>query len=246
MNTIKSGTLYSFNNRYSIYELSNNNITYYLSMPNNDINNYKIYLGFPVIETKDASKETITMEIKNIMDIIHTTNPNGIYVYCNIPRNELVEAANDNDSLLYERLLNKVSLITSDSYKVINENNNVSIDSVIYLVKQTDEDTKFINWLEVKLYGFVNGISINKLKQTYDNYLFNNTNEQVFSGSSDGSGNGPRGLSGGGGTDTLTNNNTKVKKLIKPIPKHGYTSFTFIILVLSIMIGIGIAYLFIK
>ncbi len=233
MNTIRSGKLCSFNNHYSIYEINPSKDTiYYLSIPNRNFDYCQLYLGFAKNDLNSPDKETIINEITTITDIVFGNDTEAIYIHLNIPNNRLTEAANVNDNFLYEQLLSTIHQITSNCYQTINENNNVTISNTLYLIKQDNEDIKLINWLELRLNNFVVGIDINKLKANIQ------TNE---------GGGTPKGFSGNGIANTNTKNNVLVKKLVPPkAGKHGYTTFTLIVLIIAIILGIGLAYLLIR
>lgn len=237
MNTISKGTLYSFNNDYSIYELNaNNSLTYYLSMPNKDINNCQLYLGFPTLEMNTYDNELTITEINKMAEIIHKINPNGIYLFCNLPFNELYEASNDNDDKLYGILFNKLHIITKDAYDAISTNNDVFVNPKILAIKQNNIDTKFVDWLEIRLNDFIDGI-------TYKSLLRELTTIQDDGNSDFGT------RSNNGGSITNTKSDVKVKKLVKPqTGRKGFSSFAFIILILviALFMGVGLAYLLIK
>ena len=238
MNTISKGTLYSFNNDYSIYELkANDSLTYYLSMPNKDINTCQIYLGFPTLEMSILDKEQEIAEISRLSDIIHKINPNGLYLFCNLPYGELHEASNDNDNRLYTILLNKLHLITKDLYDTVSINNNVTINPQIYGIKQNNDDTKFIDWLEIQLNGFINGVTYKSLAKSYK--------KEITSQDDGNSDLGTKTMDG----NINTKSSGKAKKLVKPnTSRKGFSSFPFILLILSIslVLGISFAYLLIK
>ncbi len=240
MNTISKGTLYSFNNDYSIYELNaNDSLTYYLSMPNKDIDSCQLYLGFPTLDMSILDKNQFTEEISRFSKVIHTVNPNGLYIFCNLQYNELHEASNDNDDRLYTILLNKLHLITKDVYDAVSINNNVTINPQIYAIKQNNDDTKFIDWLEIRLNGFITSLNGKKLLKEYSSISKNNVLDET--GNSDF---GTRGFSGDGFSNTKSD--VKVKKLVKPQSgKKGFSSFAFIILtiIIAFVIGLGLAYL---
>lgn len=245
MNTISKGTLYSFNNDYSIYELNaNNSHKYYLSMPNKNIDTCQLYIGFPTIDMNSFDKEQTIDEINKYAKIIHKLDPNGLYLFSNLSFNELKEASNDNDNKLYNILLNKLHFITKDAYDAITINNSVTINSQIYAIKQNSDDTKFIDWLELKLNGFIIPLTGNKLIKEYNKANNTSSNLVEDTGNSDF---GARGFSGNGISNTKSD--TKVKKLVKPQSgRKGFSSFSFIILtlILALFMGIGLAYLLIK
>ena len=225
MNTIKRGRLYDFNNDYGIYELySPKGIKYYLCMSNNDVNDYTFYVGFPTKDVNYQAAYEIKNEITMIFDMLYQLNPGSVYLFCEIDYQRLEEAANDNDNLLYNLLLNDVHDITKDAYALFNE---VNVEQTLYFIKQSNADTKFINWIDLKLDGFIDIIKINDIKRKINKLKDDNTVEITFSNN-----------------QQITNLDNNIVKA----PSYGFMNITFIgsILLLSIVLGIYIAIILIK
>ena len=222
MNTISKGKLFEFKDDYSIYELySPKGIRYYLSIPNSDVTNYKMYLGLPTQDIESEATYEIKNEITSVYDMLYKINPTSIYLFCGINYQKLIEASNDNDNLLYNRLLSDIHDITEDVYHIINGNANM--DQVIYAIKKTPEDIKFINWLDLKLNGYLESVKLKNIKNRYDEIIYNeNIKEEIIT--------------------EKTEDNVKKKVLTKP-NSYGFMNMTFIIsiLILATTIGIFIA-----
>ena len=238
MNTISKGSLYSFNDEYSIYQLYTDNAQlYYLSIPNKNIDNCQVYVGFPSKDLNTFTKDEFIGEVDTTFRTINGINQDNIYLCCPLSASELIEAGTDNDNKLYKVLLSKLHDVTKDTFNTLSKNNNVTISPVVYAIKTNNYDTKFIDWLEIVFNGFIDGVTFNSLKKQY---------KRQASEASDGNSDfGTRTNSGG----TLTKSDVKVKKLVKPqTGKKGFSSFAFIslIIVIALFMGIGLAYLLIK
>jgi len=161
--------------------------------------------------------------------------PNGILVLPCIKDTVIEEAAYENDRRLYTKLFNKIHAITNDVYNKFTENN-IKLKEKIFFIKQNDNDSKFIDWLEINMNGFIESIDCKK-KQIY---FVNDTNQDDDSSITNNNNN-----TNSNGNDY---NNVKIKKLTSKKKNSGFSTFSFIIFVLitSIFLGINIASLFIK
>lgn len=201
---------------YKIYELYNNKAeSYYLTIPNNDIDTFEIYVAFPKKDISSLSQEEIINEIKEINDLVIKSNPSSIYILPNIKVSELTDAANENDFKLYNELLSHIHTTLSDTYDKIGKHKNIK--QKITFIKQTNSDSKFINWLETNMNNYINSISINSLKR-------NNTKEKEEIKSN----------------NILEQTNPKTKKLTpEKLNNHGFSNFINIILLLIICVSVS-------
>ena len=244
MNNIKKENLYAKENNYNIYELVTNKentpILYYMCTPNNKPkSNINIYIGFPNINLTNSSKEDIDNEIKEIADMTSSIDNSSIYLMCNIDYKKIKEAANDNDNIMYNDILNDLSAITHNAYEIINKENDKKINQVITAIKQNENDSKLIDWLELKLNGFIDNIKIKDLRKKYYDIVIMNTsiinldeiNESIKKDN-----------------NTTLNNNSKTKKLIPQNDNHGFTSYQSLIILITISLSISIwlAYFLLK
>ena len=171
INDKQNGNLFANINGYSIYQFGNvNAYNYYLAIPNEYNSTYQLFIGFPQKEFKYTKKEDIIKEIDDIKKMVSAMNKDGIYVLPDIPLEKLKDAAKENDNKKFSQLLNNtIQPIISDIYLRIKSYDNASrtVDQLIYFVKQSESDTKFVQWLEINLPNFVKGISYNEIKKYY-------------------------------------------------------------------------------
>jgi len=227
--------LFFQNEKYSIYKCNINNLSYYLSMPNIDVSEYQMFIGLPTENIINLENDKISDIINNINNFIPDTYINGILVLPCIKDTVIEEAAYENDRRLYTKLFNKIHAITNDVYNKFTENN-IKLKEKIFFIKQNDNDSKFIDWLEINMNGFIESIDCKK-KQIY---FVNDTNQDDDSSITNNNNN-----TNSNGNDY---NNVKIKKLTSKKKNSGFSTFSFIIFVLitSIFLGINIASLFIK
>ena len=223
MNTINRGKIFGFKDEYTIYELcTRKGNAYHLCLPNNDVSVYTMYLGFPTKDTNEEPTYELKNEIENVYDMLYKLNTTSIYVFQDLDYKKLAEAANDNDNLLYNQLLQNVHDVTRDAYNLLNHGDKAFVDQTIHAIKQGPADIKFINWLDLKLNGYLEGIKLDTIKKRY-NEIINDEEVQISYGN-------PK------------KEDVKVRRLTKP-NDYGFMNITFIaaILLISIFLGIVIA-----
>ena len=211
---------YVSNEKYTIYELySNMAIPYHLYIPNNDYQEVNLYIGFPTNNRINSTKKDIINEVISVTDNISENNKNNIYVLLEIDFEKLKEAATENDDKLYNELLKNISSITSDVFKKIAINN--KINQTITAVKQTSFDTKFINWLEIKLPSFINGI---ELPNNYNKMSDNDTQEiDPIDNSKIG----------------IQKNNTYTRKKVMKKNNNGTANIMLLVITLALVLTVG-------
>lgn len=260
---------------YSIYKTYiNDNDSYYLCVPNGNINKCQIFLGFNDRSLESLSKEEIISQIKEVNDIIYSLNNNSIYAVPIIPMNELEQAVLENDDRLYSFILNnKIQPVTNSIYNVLVKNNirPKNIEQVIFLIEKNDNDKKIAGWLAMKLGdSYIKEIDYNKLKEEY--MVRNNIRKLESEKKEDASvvipiSDGPleriqevqpvfeSGIAPISrefeNVPTLVKGKEKVltKKLTKPTEvSSGFSDIKFIILgiLISLVMGVGLAYLSMK
>lgn len=132
---------------YTIYQ--NNN--YYICLPNKYCTFYHLFMGFSFKDLNKLSEEELIKEIRLIGDSVNVAYPNGIYVLPIINPDLLIEATNENDDRLYNKILNKkIQPITHEVYSLFS-NRNTQVSPVIKMIKQNNMDTKLIGWIYLKL-----------------------------------------------------------------------------------------------
>ena len=108
-------------------------------------------MGFATKELQTLNEEELIQEIRRISDSVHIAYPNGIYVLPIINYAFYEEAAKENDNRLYNQLLNKViQPVTYSVYSLLN-NQDMRVSQTIKMIKQNDNDNKFVSWLFLKL-----------------------------------------------------------------------------------------------
>ena len=240
MNTISKGTIFKFNNDYSIYEVNDNNLKYYITVPNDDTYTITLYIGLTLNDYNLIDKDTKEKEIDEIASKIYKLNPNSVYLLPILDLERLNNAISDNDDYFYNKLLLDLQKRISDVYSTINANNSVSVNNIIYGIKQNNEADKFLDWLECKLPEHFKIKNITDITKKYNQTNLEHT--QLFSLDDIGSSDGGTALSGGTGDTELVNSQTLVKKKTPPKPsgKHGFSNITFSILIIGLAIVLGI------
>lgn len=256
----RNDLLFAQENGYSIYQYHNDYFgVYYLCIPDNHTETYEMFIGFPKRDLRGLSKEEIADDIREINDMIHAINKSGIYAIPNIDLAELEEAAKDNDDKLYNELLRKIQSMTFDINNKLNKDDihNQSIHQVISIIKQTESDTKFINWLEMNMPNFIHSVTLDKLKKAYYSKVISGKVQDDKKDMKEVMNDPTKELDDSQESDKnnneLTNSqkNSKVRKLIPPKDNnnfYGFNSIQFIILtlIIALIIGISIGYLIIK
>lgn len=132
---------------YTIYKAN----TYYICIPAYNCNFYHIFMGFSQKDLNNLAEEELIQEIRKISDSINYSYPNGIYVLPIISSKLYQEATKENDDRLYNKLLNNIiQPITFNIYSLLSSQN-MRVSQTIKMIKQNDEDNKFVGWLSIKL-----------------------------------------------------------------------------------------------
>ena len=162
---------------YYIYQSYNEEAQmYYLCIPTTEVEKYELFMGFPKKDLMELSKDEVINEIN---DVIVNVWDNGIYILPDVSVSELDMAAKENDDKSYNIIFEQVHSITSSFYKKIT-NNKKNIGNVIHAFNQNDSDTKFIDWLEIKLGSKnINGINLMATKIFDDNSEDNNVLDEI-------------------------------------------------------------------
>ncbi|MBQ2873476.1 MAG: hypothetical protein IJE89_05705 [Bacilli bacterium] len=231
--------------QYTIYK----NNGYYLCISDLQQDSYDLIIGFSDKDISTLSKEEIINEIRKIGDLINSLNQKGIYVLPIISPYELEQAALENDDRLFNQIMvTKIKPITRDIYERLSRQNK-NLEAVIKMIKQTDADRKFIDWLDMKLmttsFDYIDDIEYKKLKEALKEKEVNETYIQTASQYSF------QGIPPIDRTyENQTKNNRLVKRLVKPntptSPGFSNISFITITLTIALILGIGISYLIIK
>lgn len=175
---------------YTIYQFENRNgYNYFLSIPDQYVKNYQMFIGFPTKDLRDLPKKDVINEIDEIKKMITSLNKDGIYLLPDIPVEELKQAALENDGKKYDKILKeKITPMISEAYQILASYNTAerSINQVIIFVKQTESDRKFVDWFEMNMPNFVHGITYAEIKKYYyerlseDIYARDEEKEKIF------------------------------------------------------------------
>ena len=132
---------------YTIYKTN----TYYICIPAYPCNFYHIFMGFSQKDLINLPEEELIKEIRTISDSVNFSYPNGIYVLPIISPKLYQEATSENDDRLYNKLLNTIiQPVTFNIYSLLSSQN-TRVSQTIKMIKQNDNDTKFVGWLSIKL-----------------------------------------------------------------------------------------------
>ena len=224
---IKNSYLLYSNELYSIYQVYMNDLEeYFMCLPASSKEKYKMIVDFPEEYFKGLLLEEKGNEIKKICDRLYVENNNYIYVLSNVTTYDLNEAVTENNDHLYENVLRRIQKYTYNAYSTLSESSifGINIDQVITLITQTDDDKKFMNWLETNqnTSGLFKNLDLSYL-------LRNDTNLQDDAGWTTF---GSQTMGGGELTNTQKKSNVKVKRLTPPTGKHGFSSLAFLGLVI--------------
>ena len=157
---------------YSIYKsYINDNDSYYLCIPNYDISKCQVCLGFSNKDLDKLPKYKLISEIRQVNDMICDLNKHSIYAIPTIPINEFEQAVLENDDRMYLNIYKKYVLpVTIAVHDVLIKNNikDKNVDQVICVVEKNDNDKKFAGWLAMKLGdSYIKEIDYGKLKEEY-------------------------------------------------------------------------------
>lgn len=233
--SIKNGHIVDKTDKYTLYKIVTSDTNkYYMCLPTFDHESYQMIIDFPEEYYKSLLETEMITEIKKICDTLYRQSNNSIYILSNITTYDLREALSENDDHAYMTLLNNLQKCTYNAYEALN--NNIVISNVIGIITQTKDDEKFMHYLEVSMPGFFTNIDLSDL--LHKATINDDTGWTTKGGPVNGS-------------ESIEHTNhlskPKVKKLI-PTSKHGFLNITFIFIIicLSLILGIGLAILLIS
>ena len=231
---IKNGIKIAIYDNYIIYQMYTDDAEeYYMCTPTKKQDNYKMIIDFPEDYYQSLLPNEKIEEIKKICDSLHSKNNSYIYVLTNVTTYELNEANTENDEHAYSTLLKRLQKYTYNAYKaIVSSNDETKIDPVIDVVIETNDDKKFIDWLDINLNGYFNGITLNT-----QNIVTTQTNDDTGWTTLSGPTNGSNEID-----KTNVKTSGKIKKLVSPSSKHGFINFLSIALMSSIAIIIAISF----
>jgi len=155
----------SLDNGVSIYQKTIKQSNYYLCLNENNVSEYKIYIGFPSANLDEFFDNDIISEMVSVYDKISSLdNGNIVYLLPSIDMDIYKEATSENDDKLYMNLFMKICNMTNSAYKFLNKSDSNKMNQVITIVKQNDMDSKFSSWLELNpnITNYIESIYVNK------------------------------------------------------------------------------------
>ena len=127
-----------------------------IATPNIDFKKYKMLIFFDNLNFKTQNIDTdeaITGKIAEKIDKIYEQIPNAICIIPAISKKDFDEANEINDDKPYTKLRKSLDEFVNYAYWSVKKNlifeDTMNVDSQIGIIKQTEEDIKFIWWLEL-------------------------------------------------------------------------------------------------
>ena len=162
---------------------------------------------------------------------------NAVIVISVINRHKLAEiATNENEERFYLPFMNQFHSVLYDANQRLVAGGK-KVFPALKLVKRDDTDEKFFDLVETKLGNFASQVDLRENK-----YM------GLFEDDTESTGANPVNAMGENNDMTMSQSKPKVKTLVPKGNHHGFSNFTFIclVLILSIVFGIGTALLLIK
>lgn len=241
-----SGMIISKNDKNTIYSANSidNNCSvkeYYICIPNS-INKCSICIKLSSNSSNLNEKESIINEFNKLL--LNDNNDSIIYIIPVLPNNLVLNEFNIGDDKLYNELINSIISICNDVFNIMIKNN-VLIEQCIYFMISSEYDKSFFDWVD-GTFAPSNSAYRNLFQSVNMKTSLKNTDNSIMFDDTTTGGNSGNSLSGGEQAPTY-GNKPKVKILI-PTGKHGFSNIysLFLIIVLSLIVGIGFAYVIIK
>lgn len=131
---------------YTIYKITHQATGgYYVCVPNNQLQNYQMFVGFANKDLSTLSKEEIIVEVNKVASFVNSLNNAGIYILPDIPISQLEQAVLANDERMFNNILvNRIQPITKQVYLLLNKRVNTSM---INMIMQSGNDKKIVDWI---------------------------------------------------------------------------------------------------
>ena len=246
----KNGIRIQSKEAYNLYHLYFEDFSeIIIATPNKDFNQYKLLLHFSDKKYKSENIDTDELAVQDLsdkMDKVYTETSNAICIIPTILKKEFDEVIAENDDRLYKKLIQKLDKIVNYAYWSIRNGlifeDTMKVDDHVYIVKQSDEDIKLFWWLELHGNNKYKQITIGKPKVPNRK---DNSQEELFKVVPD-----PITPTVTTGPPPRRHNMRRTRSKPKGDGVHstGYSNMAFIILVLliSTMMGLGLAVLILK
>lgn len=171
--TLEGANNFSDNNNSITYTVnSTQSGQYCVVIPKNTDNKINMLVDLNMKNSFDSviNNKTNKEELVKLIDEEYThiigEYPSGILVLPMLDINELNNAivSNDKQKMLAET--KKIGNITSELYQKLSNGDidKSKIDQKIIIIKKTDTDNKFVDWLKEQMPNFVDGINYEELK----------------------------------------------------------------------------------
>lgn len=232
--TVKNGIELAHFDNYTLYKMyTKNNTKFFICLPSSNQETYQMMIDFPEAYYTSLLEQEKIDEINHICDTLYQSNYNAIYVLSNITTYDLQEAKNENDNHAYQNLLKALYEYTSQTYDALKDNSNMNINQIICIISQTEDDKKLMDWLDINMPGYFTSLDYSRLLEKDTN---NGDDGWTTLG-------GP--TEGVAKTDANNKKNSHKVRILVP-SKMGFTNFTFILIALSLFVGISLSVLFLK
>lgn len=227
------GMILDMNNDFTVYSANCRSTqgvnNYYICIPNNDKEGYSLYIEFPNKSINYEDKTSILEMMNNEREKIN--DDKAIYVLPVIPEELIIKEDNVNDDKVYLELVNTIEEICDDVFSnMIQEN--TPMDQSVHLITDSRYEEDFVDWINiiyVENKPQMKGIFQKERKNIDKNYDATTTNDEENHIEQEIS-------------------KPKVRVLEKPKNNNGFSRIQALVItiILSLIVGISIAYYMVR
>lgn len=227
------GMILDKNNDFTVYSANCRSTqgvnNYYICIPNNDKEGYSLYIEFPNKSINYEDKTSILEMMNNEREKIN--DDKAIYVLPVMPEELIIKEDNVNDDKVYLELVNTVEEICDDVFgNMIQEN--TPMDQSVHLITDSRYEEDFVDWINiiyVENKPQMKGIFQKERKNIDKNYDATTTNDEENHIEQEIS-------------------KPKVRVLEKPKNNNGFSRIQALVItiILSLIVGISIAYYMVR
>ena len=227
------GMILDMNNDFTVYSANCRSTqgvnNYYICIPNNDKEGYSLYIEFPNKSINYEDKTSILEMMNNEREKIN--DDKAIYVLPVIPEELIIKEDNVNDDKVYLELVNTIEEICDDVFgNMIQEN--TPMDQSVHLMTYSRYEEDFVDWINiiyVENKPQMKGIFQKERKNIDKNYDATTTNDEENHIEQEIS-------------------KPKVRVLEKPKNNNGFSRIQALVItiILSLIVGISIAYYMVR
>ena len=227
------GMILDMNNDFTVYSANCRSTqgvnNYYICIPNNDKEGYSLYIEFPNKSINYEDKTSILEMMNNEREKIN--DDKAIYVLPVIPEELIIKEDNVNDDKVYLELVNTIEEICDDVFgNMIQEN--TPMDQSVHLITDSRYEEDFVDWINiiyVENKPQMKGIFQKEIKNIDKNYDATTTNDEENHIEQEIS-------------------KPKVRVLEKPKNNNGFSRIQALVItiILSLIVGISIAYYMVR